>query len=96
MNCAHVGFGIEQLRDNSTETFWQSDGPQPHLVNIQFPRKITIEDVCIYMDFKADESYTPNRLITTVVLKGSLHYCSIYCLKSMQILALVLVICVAL
>lgn len=24
------------------ETYWQSDGQLPHLVNIQFPRKTTI------------------------------------------------------
>jgi len=57
-----IGFGVEQLRDGSLETYWQSDGPQPHMVNIQFRRKMTIHDICIYADFKADESYTPNRL----------------------------------
>lgn len=55
------GFGVEQLRDDSYDSYWQSDGPQPHLVNIQFRRKTTIQDVCIYTDYKADESYTPNR-----------------------------------
>ena len=55
------GFGVEQLRDESFDSYWQSDGPQPHLVNIQFRRKTTIQDVCIYTDYKADESYTPNR-----------------------------------
>jgi anaphase-promoting complex subunit 10 len=30
------GFGVEQLRDNCLDTYWQSDGPQPHLVNVQF------------------------------------------------------------
>ena len=55
------GFGVDQLRDLSLETYWQSDGPQPHLINIQFKRKTTIQQVCIYSDFKQDESYTPNR-----------------------------------
>ncbi|XP_058831134.1 anaphase-promoting complex subunit 10 isoform X2 [Topomyia yanbarensis] len=43
------GFGVEQLRDNSMETYWQSDGQLPHLVNIQFPRKTTeveVVDLC--------------------------------------------------
>ena len=57
-----IGFGVDQLRDNCLETYWQSDGPQPHLVNIQFRRKTTIQDVCIYADYKLDESYTPNRI----------------------------------
>ena len=54
---------MDQLLDNTVDTYWQSDGPQPHLVNIQFRRKTTIHDVCIYTDYKADESYTPNRSI---------------------------------
>ncbi|XP_037087221.1 anaphase-promoting complex subunit 10-like [Pollicipes pollicipes] len=56
------GFGVDQLRDHCLETYWQSDGPQPHLINIQFKRKTTIQQVCIYSDFKQDESYTPNRV----------------------------------
>jgi len=56
------GFGVDQLRDNCLETYWQSDGPQPHLVNIQFRRKTTIQDVFVYADYKADESYTPKRI----------------------------------
>ena len=59
VRCA--GFGVEQLRDGSLDTYWQSDGPQPHLVNIQFHRKMTIPAICIYADYKADESYTPSR-----------------------------------
>lgn len=31
-----AGFGVDQLRDDNLETYWQSDGSQPHLVNIQF------------------------------------------------------------
>ena len=52
---------MEQLRDDSYDAYWQSDGPQPHLVNIQFRKKTTVYDVCVYTDYKADESYTPNR-----------------------------------
>lgn len=55
------GFGVDQLRDDITETYWQSDGQLPHLVNIQFKRKTTIRDICIYTDYKLDESYTPSR-----------------------------------
>ena len=36
-------------RDDNTETYWQSDGPQPHLVNIQFHKKVlhfAIAPVC--------------------------------------------------
>ena len=34
--CCSAGFGVDQLRDDNLETYWQSDGSQPHLVNIQF------------------------------------------------------------
>eukprot|EP00069_Balaena_mysticetus_P019216 bmy_02481T0 len=54
------GFGVDQLRDDNLETYWQSDGSQPHLVNIQFRRKTTVKTLCIYADYKSDESYTPN------------------------------------
>jgi len=56
------GYGVDQLRDRSLENYWQSDGQLPHLVNIQFRRKMTIRDVCVYTDFKLDESYTPSKI----------------------------------
>lgn len=62
LSSAKSGFGVEQLRDNCPETYWQSDGPQPHLVNITFTRKITIRFVCIHVDYQLDESYTPLRI----------------------------------
>lgn len=34
---------MECLRDGRTETFWQSDGVAPHLLNIQFPRKMVLK-----------------------------------------------------
>ena len=30
------GYGVQQLRDGCIETYWQSDGQLPHLVNVQF------------------------------------------------------------
>eukprot|EP00287_Rhodomonas_sp_CCMP768_P008166 CAMPEP_0196737732 /NCGR_PEP_ID=MMETSP1091-20130531/15368_1 /TAXON_ID=302021 /ORGANISM="Rhodomonas sp., Strain CCMP768" /LENGTH=210 /DNA_ID=CAMNT_0042081623 /DNA_START=123 /DNA_END=755 /DNA_ORIENTATION=+ len=62
LSTAKPGNGVEQLRDNNTETYWQSDGPQPHLVNIQFHKKVSIQEICIYCDFKHDESYTPSKI----------------------------------
>ena len=37
---AKPGNGVELLRDGRDDTYWQSDGTQPHLVNIQFQRKV--------------------------------------------------------
>lgn len=56
------GFGIDQLRDDCMDTYWQSDGQLPHLVNIQFQRKTVISQIYIYTDYKLDESYTPSRI----------------------------------
>ncbi|XP_015716593.1 anaphase-promoting complex subunit 10 isoform X3 [Coturnix japonica] len=60
------GFGVDQLRDDNLETYWQSDGSQPHLVNIQFRRKTTVKTLCIYADYKSDESYTPSKISVRV------------------------------
>jgi anaphase-promoting complex subunit 10 len=38
---AKPGNGVDLLRDDSLETYWQSDGAQPHLVNIQFQKKVS-------------------------------------------------------
>ena len=39
------GYGISQLRDDNTESYWQSDGPQPHAISLQFERR-TVVSVC--------------------------------------------------
>mmetsp|Transcript_23903 Transcript_23903/g.28925 ORF Transcript_23903/g.28925 Transcript_23903/m.28925 type:complete len:178 (-) Transcript_23903:495-1028(-) len=59
---AKPGNGVEALRDDNLETYWQSDGGQPHLVNIQFQKKVRLKELEIYADFKQDESYTPNKI----------------------------------
>ncbi len=41
-------------------TYWQSDGPQPHSVNIHFPKTVSVCRVDVYTDLKVDESYTPS------------------------------------
>ena len=62
LSTAKPGNGVDQLRDSSTDTYWQSDGPQPHLVNIQFHKKMRIQEIAIYTDYKPDESYTPSKI----------------------------------
>ncbi|KAI8807119.1 anaphase-promoting complex, subunit 10/DOC domain-containing protein [Cladochytrium replicatum] len=57
-----IGFGVEQLRDDSIETYWQSDGSQPHLLTIQFPKRMNLVQLSLYLDYKQDESYTPSRI----------------------------------
>lgn len=59
---AKPGNGVELLRDDKIDTYWQSDGLQPHLVNIQFQKKVPLLRLAVYLDYKLDESYTPNKL----------------------------------
>ncbi|CAN0919338.1 Anaphase-promoting complex subunit 10, partial [Linum grandiflorum] len=48
-----TGNGVSSLRDDNLDTYWQSDGAQPHLVNIQFQKKVKLQ---------LDESYTPSKI----------------------------------
>lgn len=60
LSSAKPGNGVEQLRDPSLETYWQSDGTlQPHWAQLSFRRRIPITHVAIYLDYHVDESYTP-------------------------------------
>lgn len=56
------GNGVQCLRDENFETYWQSDGSQPHLINIQFQKKVKLQLLSLYVDFKEDESYTPSKI----------------------------------
>ena len=40
----------------------RSDGPQPHHLNIHFSRLVSIRSIRLFLDFNADESYTPTRI----------------------------------
>lgn len=40
----------------------RSDGPQPHHLNIHFSRLVSIVSIRVFLDFEADESYTPTRI----------------------------------
>jgi Anaphase-promoting complex, subunit 10 (APC10) len=60
LSSAKPGNGVEQIRDPSYETYWQSDGvSQPHWIQVHFQRRIAISHVCLYLDYHLDESYTP-------------------------------------
>ncbi|KAG6910406.1 hypothetical protein DXG01_010761 [Tephrocybe rancida] len=56
------GFGAECLRDDDPDTFWHSDGPQPHFITAEFPRKVAIQKISIHLSFPQDDSYTPSAL----------------------------------
>ncbi|KAG7371388.1 anaphase-promoting complex, subunit 10 (APC10)-domain containing protein [Nitzschia inconspicua] len=63
LSSAKPGNGVEQIRDQNTDTYWQSDGvTQPHLIQIHFARRVAISHVCLYLDYNLDESYTPKTI----------------------------------
>ena len=71
VSTAKPGNGIEQLRDDDTSLFWQSDGPQPHYINIHFAKRVKVKRILMNLDFENDESYTPTRMS---VLSGTGHH----------------------
>jgi hypothetical protein len=40
LSTAKAGNGVQQLRDNNLQTFWQSDGLQPHLITLEFNKQV--------------------------------------------------------
>ncbi|CAI5451679.1 unnamed protein product [Caenorhabditis angaria] len=61
-SCKH-GYGVSELLNDSVEKYWQSDGPQPHTITIEFQKKTDVSFIMIYLDFKNDESYTPSKIV---------------------------------
>ncbi|GAA5988031.1 hypothetical protein JCM11641_002137 [Rhodosporidiobolus odoratus] len=70
VSSAKPGYGVEHLRDGSSSTLWQSEGAQPHLISIQFPKKQSVSQVWLYADIGLDDSYTPSKVS---VRAGSYH-----------------------
>lgn len=62
MSSYKPGSGAAALLHLSTHQFWQSDGPQPHILNVHFFKMVNIRRVRVYLDFDLDESYTPTRM----------------------------------
>ncbi|KAI8915408.1 anaphase-promoting complex, subunit 10/DOC domain-containing protein [Powellomyces hirtus] len=52
----------QKLTDGNPDTYWQSDGPQPHFINLEFSQKMTLTKLSIYVDHGRDESYTPREI----------------------------------
>lgn len=62
VSSAKFGNAASALRDMNTSTYWQSDGTQPHLIEVRFGRLQMVSAVAVYLDFSLDESYTPRRI----------------------------------
>jgi anaphase-promoting complex subunit 10 len=57
-----TGCGVEALREDNPDLFWQSEGAQPHHVDLQFSKRVSVQRVSIYTSFGLDESYTPSKI----------------------------------
>jgi len=71
VSSAKQGCGVEVLRDNRKDTFWQSDGHVPHVITASFQRRVTVSAVQLYLDFQLDESYTPTKMAIKVSPNGT-------------------------
>ncbi|KAF8819484.1 anaphase-promoting complex subunit APC10 [Cardiosporidium cionae] len=63
LSSAKEGNGVNELRDNNPNTFWQSDGSGPHTITIQFRKMMRISRIDLLLNYKADESYTPKVVV---------------------------------
>ncbi|KAG0658420.1 Anaphase-promoting complex subunit 10 [Rhodotorula mucilaginosa] len=74
VSSAKPGYGVENIKDANPATLWQSEGAQPHLINIQFPKKQSIVEIWLYADISLDDSYTPQKLsVRAGTYHGDLH-----------------------
>lgn len=63
--------GVDLLVDGSSDTYWQSDGMQPHTITLHFQQYVAISKVAIQTNYRMDESYTPQRLSVSVGTRWS-------------------------
>jgi len=45
-----------------TKHNYSSDGPQPHFITVEFPSKVAIQKLSIFLCFPLDDSYTPSTM----------------------------------
>lgn len=65
------GCGVAALRAPTPEQFWQSDGPQPHTLTLNFFKRVAIVKLRVYLDFDLDESYTPTKMVFLAGMGGN-------------------------
>jgi anaphase-promoting complex subunit 10 len=82
VSSAKPGNGVEQMRDEDTNLFWQSDGPQPHHINIHFAKRVKVARMRMHLDFDNDESYTPTKI--TVLSGTGYHDLQLVCKMELE------------
>lgn len=50
---------LSRACDAQTDSYWQSDGAQPHTITVQFHRRTEVSAIALFLNHTADESYTP-------------------------------------
>lgn len=92
------GFGISQLRADTPDLYWQSDGSSgnnmehqtndggqlshPHSITLQFSKKVSLERICIFTNYQLDESYTPLKI--KVMAGGSMWDLTDVCVVKLE------------
>ncbi|KJE89922.1 hypothetical protein CAOG_01323 [Capsaspora owczarzaki ATCC 30864] len=66
VSSAKHGCGMQAMLDNTPTTYWQSEGQQPHHISVQFEKRMAIQEVWLYLNYKSDESYTPSKITLAV------------------------------
>lgn len=85
-----LGFGVDSLRADDPVKLWQSDGPQPHYIDVHFSKRVSVERISLFLNAELDESYTPSKVrvlagdgyhtlleVTTVVFTEPTGWCDI-------------------
>lgn len=57
-----LGNPIQHALDDNPQTYWQSDGSQPHHIDIHFSKRVEVIRIALYFSLFIDESYTPQKL----------------------------------
>ena len=71
VSSAKPGNGVDLLVDGRSDSFWQSDGLQPHCITLEFHQPVELSRVAIACDFRVDESYTPQKITIRVGTRWS-------------------------
>ncbi|SCU95533.1 LADA_0G16116g1_1 [Lachancea dasiensis] len=56
------GFHISHALDDNPNSYWQSDGSQPHYIEANFSKRVEIIQLALFLSVIVDESYTPQIL----------------------------------
>ncbi|SSD59993.1 uncharacterized protein SCODWIG_01754 [Saccharomycodes ludwigii] len=53
---------VKNIYDDNPTTYWQSDGVLPHVIEIDFSKRMEISIMALFFSYSLDESYSPFEL----------------------------------